>query len=408
MNNRLYEYMRLGKEEDEKRYKEELFDTKKITKISDADIEAYNKSRAEKHSDDSKKEEVKEKAKEEANSEIKEETKKSPVKTHKEPSYRDEYYKSETGFYHYRSPFKRESKKENKIETTAEDYTKVDETTLVMGLLGSDINSTLLPYIHKEISVVSDYSYTYNPFYVRSDNLETAVNGAAQLGIRGFNVDSSYTETIIPMLKAIGKSAFLLGEVDTLVLKEDGYYGFNTKVTGIKKAVVSDGVSLEDRNVLITGHDDSVKAFLLASCELKARNVVIITSEPDKFTKSINKIGATYEETDIYVLSTEDDYFYQINQLTTIQNFKWICFYTGADMPNDEDLFERIEIGYDMYFDRLVSEFTELLLNCHGQADNGLKMHIYSAIASYELWSGKKAPSGLTEYIYKKLKKKLY
>lgn len=451
MNNRLYEYMRLGREEDEKRYQEELFDTKKITKLSDSDIKKYNES----SNNASKKSNSKVGTNKASQSTARENNKENYIENNN--SYIDNYYAEEdsgnnqisndidngpstsylsrisekvkhnnnnilgygdngnkvTGneektFYHYRSPFSRAKKAAVKVEPKPSDYNNIDGKTMLMGLIGEEVSNSLLPWVHREIAVTENYNYSYNAFGITRNNLEDAVNAGITLGIKGFNVAEPYREEIIPYLKAIGKSAYLIGYVNTLVYKEDGYYGFNTEISGIKKTLIGDKVSVKDKNVLITGTHNMISSIMLAMCEMNARNIVVITSDKDKIERFASRIGAAYEGTNIHILSVDDDYMYEINQLTTIKNFKLVCFYTGQDMPDDNDLYERIEVGYDISYDEAISPFMNRVLMGEGAADNGLKMYINRALSAYELWSGKKAGDEIVEYIYKKLKKKIY
>lgn len=406
MNNRLYEYMRLGKEEDEKRYKEELFDTKKIIKISDADIKAYNEAHAKENNKQTSSEQTEVNNDSDNNYYDNYYEKEAPKKVNNAGLYKDD--KKESNFYHYRSPFAKNKATANVQENERKDYNTVDSDTCLMGLIGKSDEYNLFPWLHREIGYINDFNYSYNAFDVKNENVEAAIDGGLVLGIKGFNVSGEYKERVIPKLKAIGKSAYLIGAVDTLVYKEDGYYGFNTKMTAVKKCTIADGVMLKDRNVLITGSSDDVCNLIVAAADMKARNILVITSDPAKFDKVVNRVISTYDETEIRIITIEDDYLYEINQLTTIKNFKWICFYTGSDMPDDDDLYERIEVGYDLSFDRPNTEFTSKILACKGATDIGLKMHIYQAVASYELWTGKKIVEGTVDYIYRKLSKKLY
>lgn len=414
MNNRLYEYMRLGKEEDEKQYKEELFDTKKIIKLSDADIKAYNEAHSKElakekkdNANEADKDMVNQNQDSYYNNYRHEESRKS------EPSVNSHVKKnSESGsdgyFYHYRSPFSRNKATENARDNESKDYNTTDCSTLLMGLMGKDDEYKLLPWIHREIAYVNESNYSYNAFDIIRDNLDKAVDGGLALGIKGFNVSSQYKEEIIPRLKAIGKSAYLIGAVDTLVYKEDGYYGFNTGMAAVKKCLQNDGISLNDRNVLVAGNSDFVANIIVACADLKARNVLLLTDNGEKYDKVINRVMSSYDETSIKVITAEDDILYELNQLTTIRNFKWICFNSDYAFPEVEDLYERIEAGYDCSYEKPVTGFTEGLNKAGAVAENGLKLFIYQAVASYELWTGKKVIEGTVDYIYKKLSKKLY
>lgn len=522
MNNKLYEYMRMGLYEEEKKYEEELFDTRKLGRISDEEIEAYNSSiRDDNYTDDeyyyleddyetetednaiSDYEEFSHPYKETVyldRSQMQEVPNQDNLENQdfNESVYEDydnqqnyqneeEYYTAEDvnpyqdnqisyeerprtsikdlvktkpdsyqmpSFLQSESQVKRKSHNNNNIlnavsETNDNSYSKSSSTanddkpffhyrsryskgrnnasnngknltpktfelngdTLLMGVLGKNEKKSLLPLIHQKIASLTDFNYSSSVFNIKEDNLENALKGALALNINGFNIGNPYMESVIPKLKAIGKSAYLVGYVDTLCFKEDGYIGFNTQIAAVKRTVLDDSIDLNERNVVILGSDLAVFAIILASIALKARNVVVIISseeKTDKFMNTIKRLSSAYEETDIHVVCYDEDYMDKLNQLTTIKNFKWIAFNTDKELFDNDDFYERIEIGYDLAYDSLTTPFINKVLDCGGKTDNGLRMLIFKAVSSYELWSGKKASDDVANYIHNELKKQLY
>ncbi|MDO4286061.1 MAG: shikimate dehydrogenase, partial [Eubacteriales bacterium] len=69
---------------------------------------------------------------------------------------------------------------------------------------------------------------------------------AYALDVLGLNVTVPHKSAVIPCLKGIDRTAERIGAVNTLVRREDlgGYYGYNTDITGLKRAIESDGVTL--------------------------------------------------------------------------------------------------------------------------------------------------------------------
>lgn len=458
MNNKLYEYMRLGAKADEARYHEELFDTQKLGKVTDEDIAAYNESigSAQDYEDVEYSYEEREKikpsedlieriAKKHAGRQgkkIKEIRPNSASSNdiYEEPEYRPRkpishfnnsinVYKSEEPsesstnsfventskgdeedkeFYHYRSRYSKASKYSSD-ESNDVDYNNISGKTQLVGVMSGDADSSLYPWLHREIAVnQSGFDYLAVAFPTEEEKIADTLKAAALLNIKGFNIEWPFNDKVIPKLKAIGKSAFLIGAVNTLVLKEDGYYGFNTTINAVKRTLARDNSSLEDRNIVILGSGYDANALTIAAAESGARSVLIITDNLEAEDVFIKRISAVYSDTLIKTVAITDDYYDEMNQLTTIKNFKWIAFKAGDFELDEEDIYERFDLGYDMSTDSLSTDFVTKINEADGKACNGLMIKIYKAICSYELWSGEAVSDKLAEKIYFRLRKKLY
>lgn len=80
----------------------------------------------------------------------------------------------------------------------------------------------------------------YKSFY--SDDIKKSFNAAKTLGFKGFAVSMPFKKDIITLLSKVDTTALLIGAVNTVVLEDGIYVGYNTDWAGVKRF-------LEERNV---------------------------------------------------------------------------------------------------------------------------------------------------------------
>ena len=65
------------------------------------------------------------------------------------------------------------------------------------------------------------------------------------LDVTGLNVTVPHKSAVLPWLKEIDPLAEKVGAVNTLVRCPGGYKGYNTDLTGLQRAMESDGIHLK-------------------------------------------------------------------------------------------------------------------------------------------------------------------
>ena len=101
------------------------------------------------------------------------------------------------------------------------------------GLLGERLEHSLSPRINKIILEKNNTEGAYKLFEIPNDKLGDFVNAIKLLKIKGFNVTIPYKESIIKYLDNISDEAARIGAVNTVMLKDNKLYGYNTDYFGI-------------------------------------------------------------------------------------------------------------------------------------------------------------------------------
>ncbi len=288
---------------------------------------------------------------------------------------------------------------------------EINGKTRTCGIIGSPVEHTMSPVIHNTLSQSMGINMAYVPFHVKDGQLEAAVKGAYGLNILGMNVTVPYKSDVVAQLAEIDPLAEKIGAVNTLVRTEGGYKGYNTDMTGLLRAMKSDGINIEGEEVIILGAGGVGRAVAFLCAANGADKVYLLNrsvEKADSVAAEVNKALAT-EHVEPMALS---DYQKLLrgaeNRYVVIQ-----CTSVGLS-PNvndvviaDGDFYHYIRFGYDLIYSPRETQFMKYVTDNGGMAFNGLKMLLYQALDAFELWNGCKVSDENAQQIYQKLQEKL-
>ena len=286
---------------------------------------------------------------------------------------------------------------------------EINGKTRTCGIIGNPVEHTMSPVIHNTLSQIMGINMAYVPFHVKDGQLEAAVKGAYGLNILGMNVTVPYKSDVVAQLAEIDPLAEKIGAVNTLVRTEGGYKGYNTDMTGLLRAMKSDGINIEGEEVIILGAGGVGRAVAFLCAANGADKVYLLNrsvEKADSVAAEVNKALAT-EHVEPMALS---DYQKLLrgaeNRYVVIQ-----CTSVGLS-PNvndvviaDGDFYHYIRFGYDLIYSPRETQFMKNVTDNGGMAFNGLRMLLYQALDAFELWNGCKVSDENAQQIYQKLQK---
>lgn len=284
---------------------------------------------------------------------------------------------------------------------------EINGNTRICGLIGNPVAHTQSPVIHNMLAGELDINMTYVPFLVGDGQLEAAVKGAFGLNILGMNVTVPYKNDVIPYLDDIDGLARKIGAVNTLVRTDKGYKGYNTDITGLLRAMNSDGVSIKDEEVVILGAGGVGRAVTFMCAANGARKVYLLNRNAGK-AEAVAAEGNKELATDCVTAMALSDY----KKILAGSEKRYIviqCTSVGLS-PNiddvvidDSDFYRYVRHGYDLIYSPRETKFMKLVKANGGMAYNGLKMLLYQGIDAFELWNSCKISDEYVDKVYKKL-----
>lgn len=285
----------------------------------------------------------------------------------------------------------------------------INAKTKVCGLIGYPIGHTVSPTIHNNLAAIYGQNLVYVPLQVPNGKLETAIKGADTFDFLGMNVTVPYKSEVLPYLKEIDALAESIGAVNTLVRVDGGYKGYNTDMPGLYRAMLSDGITVEGKDVILLGAGGVARAVALLLLEKKAGRIYILNRTPEKAQKIADEINKKADK-NICEAHLLEDY----GKLP--QNRKYLAIQaTNVGMHpeidkaviEEEAFYDMVEYGYDIVYNPMNTKFMQLVKNAGGQSFHGLKMLLYQGIIAYELWNNISISEDVALEIYEKMKKEL-
>lgn len=283
---------------------------------------------------------------------------------------------------------------------------QIDGNTKTCGLIGCPVEHTLSPLIHNTIATRMGHNMVYVPFHVEPGNLKAALEGAHALSLGGLNVTVPHKSAVIPFLEDIDPLAEKIGAVNTLVPVKGGFKGYNTDMIGLKRAMESDGIRLENKEAILLGAGGVARAVAFMLVENGVERVYLCNRSLDRAYEVADDVNDTLRYDKVIPMSLHD--------YGKIPEGKYLCIQaTNVGMyPNVEDsvsddieLYDRVGVAVDLIYRPTETRFMKYCKKTGvKEVYNGLKMLLFQGITAYELWNNVKVDSRLSNEIYNMLK----
>ena len=239
------------------------------------------------------------------------------------------------------------------------------------GLLGRKLGHSYSPQIHSHLA-----SYEYTLFEKEPEELEAFLKNGS---FTGLNVTIPYKKDVIPYLDELSPTAKRLGEMNTIVRREDGsLIGHNTDYFGFRSMVGRSGLAVAGKKVLVLGSGGASNTAVAALEEMGAQVVVISRSGENNY-----------------------DNLHRHADAAVIVNTTPVGMYpkTGVS-PISLERFQKLEGVLDVVYN---PARTQLLLDAESRgliAMNGLWMLVAQAKESAEWFAGVQIPDGKIAQIH--------
>lgn len=284
---------------------------------------------------------------------------------------------------------------------------EINGKTHLMGIIGNPVEHTMSPVIHNTIADYMQENMAYLPFPVK-ENVKAAVTGAYVLGVQGMNVTVPYKSEVMEHLVSVDEQAEMIGAVNTLVRTEGGYKGYNTDLPGLYRAMQSEGIEVENADIIILGAGGAARAAAFLCAFYHARKVYILNRTVEKAVRVADEVEEKTGFLDVIPLAFQD--YTQITEKNclVLQATK-VGLYPNIDETPVEDaaFFHKASVVYDLIYTPEETKFMRLAKEHGVKAYNGLKMLLYQGVAAYEMWNQVSVPKEIVQKAYEALQQRI-
>lgn len=262
------------------------------------------------------------------------------------------------------------------------------------GLLGEKLGHSLSPQINKIILERNNTEGSYKLFEIPKERIGDFVEAIKLLKVKGFNVTIPYKETIIKYLDYISSEAEKIGAVNTVMLKDNKLYGYNTDYFGIDIMLKNKEIDVENKVAVILGSGGACKAVITYLLDNNIRKIYIVSRNP----KNINlRNDSKIEITDYNRLKSIEG--------NLIINSTPVGMYPNIDCSVvDREIIKKFEVAIDLIYNPIQTKFLKLAHQEGKITVGGLHMLIGQAVKSQAIFNDKDIDNDLINYIYNNIK----
>ena len=261
---------------------------------------------------------------------------------------------------------------------------KVNGKTKTFMLFGNPVEHSFSPVLQNTVAKAMGIDSVYSA--VKVDDIGAAVKGAYAMGIKGINVTVPYKKDVMEYLCGIDKRAQAIGAVNTLKYTENGYYGYNTDITGLKLTLETRGITVKGKTIVVIGAGGAARAAVAMALSEEAGKVYIINRTIEKAEEIKESLNKYFEGN---IICGGYDVLDTINEKMIIIQTTSVGMGEGVwESPvKNTDIFKNTEVLVDIVYNPLKTKIMADAENYGVKAFNGLDMLIYQGIASFEIWN---------------------
>ena len=262
-----------------------------------------------------------------------------------------------------------------------------------LAVLGHPIAHSLSPVIHNaalERMGKRFSGWRYYAFDIPVERLGEGLSYFHEKNFVGLNLTIPHKVEALGLISDVDPVACRMGAVNTLIRKQDGYFGRNTDGYGIQNALKEElGVDLSGADVIILGAGGASRATVIQCLDAGCRKVWVGNRSMDRLQELVAAVGGENSRLTTFSLSTPPE---ELPEAALLINATSLGLKSEDPAPVELSAFPPSIKLYDMIYNppetALLAEGRNLGLS----AANGLSMLVYQAARSLNYWTDAEVP----------------
>ena len=123
----------------------------------------------------------------------------------------------------------------------------------LVGAFGNPIDENPTGVMEEAAFAAKGLNFRYLTVKVEKDDLEAAMNGVKAFQMKGINLTIPHKVNVLKYLDELSEAAQIIGAVNMVVNRDGKLWGENTDGKGFLISLKNEGVSVEDKRIVILG-----------------------------------------------------------------------------------------------------------------------------------------------------------
>ena len=265
------------------------------------------------------------------------------------------------------------------------------------GLLGEKLSHSLSPEIHGTIFKSIDKCGEYKLFEIERDKLGEFIEAVKLFNVRGFNITIPYKQEIMKYLDFVSEEAKRIGAVNSVVLKDNKLYGYNTDYFGFGATFERKKITFKDKIAVILGTGGACKAALTYILDNEIKELYLVSRNP-------KDVSLNVDDKRLKVISYDELKCIKGN---IIINSTPVGMYPNKDRcPIGKDIIDNYDVVMDLIYNPLETKFLEYGREKEKITLDGLYMLVAQAVKAQEIFQEINIDDEIIDNIYRDLQDK--
>lgn len=283
---------------------------------------------------------------------------------------------------------------------------EIDGHTILTGLLGSPVSHSISPLMHNEAFRQLGVNYIYLAFDVKTDKLQTAVEGLRSLNVRGFNLTMPNKNEMCKLCDRLSPAAKISKAVNTVVNDNGILTGYTTDGIGYMQSLKEAGHNVIGKKMTLLGAGGAATAILVQAALDGVKEISVFNNRSSSFLhmeKVIEELKTVSDcKVRLYDYSDEKILKREIYESALLTNGTSVGMapHTDASIITDCSMFHKDLIVSDVIYNPRETKLLQMARNFGCPTLNGLYMLLFQGAEAFKLWTGKEMPVEMVKRKY--------
>ncbi|MBD3420561.1 MAG: shikimate dehydrogenase [Chitinivibrionales bacterium] len=273
----------------------------------------------------------------------------------------------------------------------------ISGNTRLIGLLGNPVAHSISPLIHNHALRRLCLPFAYIPLGVPTSELHSVIHSMRVLGFAGANVTVPHKQQVLHYCDAVSDLSQKIGAVNTLYVRDRVLHGTTTDAQGFFRALSWMGHDARNGSIVILGNGGTARTLGYAfAIKAQCAALTLIGRKQERVGTLAEEISRTTGFKVAWALFSSASLPAILEKCTLLINCTPVGMHPHkGTAPLDQS---QLHTGITV-FDAIYSPLeTKLLASAKAAGcatQNGLRMLLYQALASFTCWTGVEAPDTL-------------
>ncbi len=270
----------------------------------------------------------------------------------------------------------------------------INGETKIVGILGWPVGHTLSPIMQNAAFSAANLNWVYIPLPVEPVQIKDAVLSLRTLNFVGANVTVPHKQAIMRYLDEIDPSAREIGAVNTIAIKNNKIYGYNTDGDGFLRSVLEGGFEPAGSRCLILGAGGAARAVVFSLANAGARTIVVYNRTVERAAFLVDDLSAAFSSVQFSCESLTPETLQAANHsFDLVVNTTSLGMSPHADTtPWFPDIPLPNAVICDLVYTPLKTQFLRQAEAAGLPTIDGTGMLIHQGAKAFKIWTGEPAP----------------